>query len=143
MKEDEWILQIGELNTQDAEASFVFYFQLKKNNVSFFVFFRKGKKAKSSLFLPSYVISFMYVFSLLKKSFCLLPTCLVFSAICQNLTVNFWFNHLFSTHDRKSNCSKYSVCGFLTFISILKPFIPNPSLKIWQHDIIFSCLVIK
>lgn len=46
MKENEWILRIEELNTQDAEASFVSYFQLKKNNVSFFFFFGKGKKSK-------------------------------------------------------------------------------------------------
>lgn len=143
MKEDKWILQIEELNTQDAEASFVSYFQLKKNNVSFFFFFRKGKKAKKAVFF-SQVMSFLSYKSFLcsKKSFCLLPTCLVFSAICQNLTVNFWFYHLFSTWKKKQLSTGY-VNFFKKFISILRPFTPNPSLKIWQHNIIFWCLAIK
>lgn len=145
MKEDEWILHIEELSTQDAEASFVSYFQLKKNNVPFFFFFRKVKKIKKAVFFSQVMSLLSYMcFLCSKKSFCLLPTCLVFSAICQNLTVNFLFYHLFSTHEKKSNYSKYSVRRFfLLFISILKSFIPNTSLKIWQHNTIFDVLQLK
>lgn len=137
MKEDEWILHTEELNRQDAEASFASYFQLKKNNMSFFFFFRKKKKQKTLFF--SQAMSFLSYMSFLcsKKRFCLLLRCLVFSAICQNLTVNFWFYHLFSKNEKKEQLLKVQGMWifFLLFISILKPFIPNPSLKIWQHTI--------
>lgn len=45
VKDDGWILQIEELNTQDAEACFVSYFQLRSLEIkimllsSFFFFF--------------------------------------------------------------------------------------------------------
>lgn len=152
VKDDGWILQIEELNTQDAEPCFLSYFlsyfqlrslEIKIMLLSSLFFFFKGKKQKA---LFSYkVMSFLSYMSFLcskKKSFCLLPTCLIFSAMCQNLTVNFWFYHLFSTHEKNSNYFKYRVCGFF-LISILKPFTPNPSLPNLATHCIFWCLAIK
>ena len=130
MKDDGWILHIR--SWTHAEACFVSYFQLRSLEInimllSYFLVL-KEKKQKSSIFLQSYVISFIYVFSLFKKKafvFCL--TCLIFSAVCQNLTVNFWFYRLFSTLEKNSNYFKYRVCGFFlilvfkTFYSKSKP----------------------
>lgn len=145
MKEDKWILQIKELNTQDAEASFVSYFQPKKNNVSFLFFFRKGKKAKKScVFLPSYVISFIHVFSLFKKKllpFAYMPgfQCHMSKSYSQLLILS----PIQYTRKKAITLSTGYVNCFKKIISILRPFTPNPSLKIWQHNIIFWCLAIK
>lgn len=101
--------------------------------------FSLGRKKKQKTLFFSQAMSFLSYMSFLcsKKRFCLLLRCLVFSAICQNLTVNFWFYHLFSKNEKKEQLLKVQGMWifFLLFISILKPFIPNPSLKIWQHTI--------
>lgn len=133
MKEDEWILHIEELNTQDTEASFVSYFQLKKNNVSFFFFFRKGKNAKQLCFSPKLCHFFhICLFFVQKKAFafCLhawfsMPYVKILQSILDFITYSVRMR-------KKPNYLMYKVCGFffLLFISTLKPFIPNPSLKI-------------
>lgn len=130
MKVDGWILQIEELNTKDAGACFVSHFQLRSLEIKMmlllFFFFKKNKQ-KSSIFLWSYVISFICVFSLFKKkafAFCLhawfsVPYVKILQSTSDFIT--------YSVHEKNSNYFKYRICRFL-LISILKLFTPNPSL---------------
>lgn len=74
MKDDGWILQIEELNTQDAEACFVSYFQLRNLEIKIMFpspFFFK-KKSKKPLF-SSEVMSFLSYASFLCSKTRLLP----------------------------------------------------------------------
>lgn len=99
----------------------------------------RGKKAKKAVFF-SQVMSFLSYMSFLCSKKKLLPFAYMPGFQChmsKSYSQLLILSPIQYTRKKAITLSTGYVNFFKKFISILRPFTPNPSLKIWQHNIIF------